>query len=62
MIFGVLVVDWESGIIWLGIGEVNFSCFFYVGFGVFKSKDGGKSWFYFGLGESYYIGCIIIYL
>lgn len=61
MTLGALAVDWESGTIWLGTGEVNSSRSSYAGLGVFKSKDGGKSWLHLGLGESHHIGRIIIH-
>ncbi len=61
MTLGALAVDWDSGTIWLGTGEVNSSRSSYAGLGVFKSKDGGASWMHVGLSESHHIGRIILH-
>ena len=39
---GSVTVDWNSGTIWMGTGEVNASRSSYAGVGVLKSSDKGK--------------------
>ena len=41
---GSVTVDWKSGTIWVGTGEVNASRSSYSGIGVLKSSDKGKTW------------------
>lgn len=53
---GDIAVDWRTRTIWVGTGEVNSSRSSYAGIGVYKSKDGGKTWQYLGLPESHHIG------
>ncbi len=55
---GDIAVNWSSGIIWVGTGEVNSSRSSYAGMGVYKSSDKGKNWEYLGLPESHHIGKI----
>jgi photosystem II stability/assembly factor-like uncharacterized protein len=55
---GDVAVNWKTGTIWLGTGEVNSSRSSYAGIGVYKSKDSGKTWQYLGLPESHHIGKI----
>lgn len=55
---GDVAVNWKTGTIWVGTGEVNSSRSSYAGIGVYKSKDGGKTWQYIGLPESQHIGKI----
>lgn len=55
---GDIAVNWKSGTIWVGTGEVNSSRSSYAGLGVYKSKDKGKTWQYAGLPESHHIGKI----
>jgi photosystem II stability/assembly factor-like uncharacterized protein len=55
---GDIAVNWKTGTIWVGTGEVNSSRSSYAGLGIFKSKDKGKTWQYFGLPESHHIGKI----
>jgi photosystem II stability/assembly factor-like uncharacterized protein len=55
---GDIAVNWKTGTIWVGTGEVNSSRSSYAGIGVYKSKDGGKTWQYLGLPESHHIGKI----
>lgn len=58
---GDFAVDWETGLIVVGTGEVNSSRSSYAGNGVYKSPDNGKHWEYIGLPESHHIGKIIIH-
>ncbi len=62
MTIGAIAVRWSStdNEIWVGTGEVNSSRSSYSGVGVYKSKDGGKTWSYLGLPESHHIGKIIL--
>ncbi|MGV3527534.1 MAG: WD40/YVTN/BNR-like repeat-containing protein [Flavisolibacter sp.] len=55
---GDIAVNWNTGTIWVGTGEVNSSRSSYAGVGVYKSKDHGKTWQYLGLPESHHIGKI----
>lgn len=55
---GDIAVNWKSGTIWVGTGEVNSSRSSYAGIGVYKSSDKGKTWQYLGLPESHHIGKI----
>ncbi|MFN2457107.1 MAG: WD40/YVTN/BNR-like repeat-containing protein [Chitinophagaceae bacterium] len=55
---GDIAVDWSSGTIWVGTGEVNSSRSSYAGIGVYKSGDKGKTWQHLGLPESHHIGKI----
>ncbi|NND31690.1 MAG: glycosyl hydrolase [Saprospiraceae bacterium] len=61
MTIGAISVDWTSGEIWVGTGEVNSSRSSYAGTGIYKSKDGGTSWEHLGLPESHHIGRIILH-
>jgi photosystem II stability/assembly factor-like uncharacterized protein len=55
---GAIAVNWKTGTIWVGTGEVNSSRSSYAGTGVYKSNDKGKTWQYIGLPESHHIGKI----
>ena len=55
---GDIAVNWKTGTIWVGTGEVNSSRSSYAGVGIYKSKNGGKIWEYLGLPESHHIGKI----
>ena len=58
---GDVAVNWKTGTIWVGTGEVNSSRSSYGGIGVFKSTDNGKTWQYLGLPESQHIGKIVLH-
>ena len=55
---GSVTVDWNSGTIWVGTGEVNASRSSYAGVGVLKSSDKGKTWENLGLNDSHHISRI----
>ncbi|MCW1147065.1 VPS10 domain-containing protein [Flavobacterium lacisediminis] len=55
---GSVTVDWNSGTIWVGTGEVNASRSSYSGVGVLKSSDKGKTWENLGLKDSHHISRI----
>lgn len=55
---GSVTVDWNSGTIWVGTGEVNASRSSYAGVGVLKSSDKGKTWKNLGLKDSHHISRI----
>ena len=55
---GSVSVDWSSGTIWVGTGEVNSSRSSYAGVGVLKSSDKGKTWQNLGLNDSHHISRI----
>ncbi len=57
---GSVTVDWKSGTIWVGTGEVNASRSSYAGIGVLKSSDKGKTWENLGLSQSHHISRILV--
>ena len=57
---GDIDVDWKTGTIYIGTGEVNSSRSSYAGNGVYKSTDNGKSWTHLGLEETHHIGSVTI--
>ncbi|NRA50721.1 MAG: glycosyl hydrolase, partial [Phaeodactylibacter sp.] len=61
MTIGDIAVDWETGTIWVGTGEVNSSRSSYAGTGIYKSTDKGETWSHMGLPETHHIGRIIIH-
>ncbi len=58
---GDVAVNWQTGTIWVGTGEVNSSRSSYAGIGVYKSTNKGKSWQYLGLPESHHIGKMVLH-
>jgi len=61
MTIGDIIVDWVNSIIYVGTGENNSSRSSYSGFGMYKSKDNGKSWEHLGLDDSHHIGRIVLH-
>ncbi|MBL7993957.1 glycosyl hydrolase [bacterium] len=58
---GCVVIDpSNTNIVWAGTGESNNQTNVIFGDGVYKSEDGGKSWKNMGLGQSEYIGGIVV--
>ena len=57
---GTVTVDWKSGTIWVGTGEINASRSSYAGLGVLRSRDKGKTWENIGLQDSHHISKIIV--
>ena len=55
---GSVTVDWETGTIWVGTGEVNSSRSSYAGIGILKSTDKGNTWENLGLKDSHHISRI----
>ncbi|RYZ23448.1 MAG: glycosyl hydrolase, partial [Chitinophagaceae bacterium] len=53
---GDIAVNWKTGTIWVGSGEVNSSRSSYAGMGMYKSADKGKTWKWIGLPDSHHIG------
>lgn len=61
MTIGAIAVDWKTGRIVIGTGEVNASRSSYAGLGIYLSDDGGQSWQYKGLPESHHIGTVLMH-
>jgi photosystem II stability/assembly factor-like uncharacterized protein len=61
MTIGAIAVDWKNNTIWVGTGEANSSRSSYAGTGVYRSKDGGKTWDWRGLPESHHIANITLH-
>jgi len=57
---GCVAVNWKTGTIWVGTGEVNASRSSYAGIGLLKSDDKGKTWQNMGLADSHHISSILI--
>jgi len=57
---GDIAVDWKSGTIWVGTGEVNASRSSYAGIGLLKSTNQGETWEFMGLPDSHHISRILI--
>lgn len=58
---GDLAIDPNnSDIIYAGTGEANSSTFSFLGNGMYKSTDAGASWSHIGLGNTAFIGRIIV--
>jgi photosystem II stability/assembly factor-like uncharacterized protein len=55
---GCITVDWQSGLLVVGTGEVNSSRSSYAGVGVIASTDKGKTWQNIGLADSHHISSI----
>src|SRR5215218_7128180 len=53
---GDIAVNWKTGTIWVGTGEVSSSRSSYAGMGMYKSTDKGKTWKWIGLPDSHHIG------
>ena len=60
LFIGDIAVDWKSGTIYAGTGEVNSSRSTYAGTGVYKSVNKGKTWQYMGLNDTHHIGKVLI--
>lgn len=58
---GDVAVNWKTGTIWVGTGEVNSSRSTYAGMGMYKSNDKGKTWKWMGLPDSHHIGKIVLH-
>ena len=57
----VAVAPSAPEIVWVGTGEAANSRSAYWGDGVYKSKDGGRTWEHMGLEESHHVGRILIH-
>ena len=57
---GSVTVDWKSGTIWVGTGEVNASRSSYAAIKILKSSDQGKTWENIGLPNSQHISRILV--
>jgi len=57
---GCLAVDWKTGTVWVGTGEVNASRSSYAGIGLLKSSDRGSTWENMGLLDAHHFSAILI--
>src|SRR5262245_21048794 len=57
----VAVAPSKPDVVWVGTGEVNPRNSVSWGNGVFRSRDGGKSWDHVGLAETRHIGRIVVH-
>ena len=57
---GSVFVDWKSGMILVGTGEINSSRSSYAGIGLLQSFDKGKTWKNIGLTDSHHISKILV--
>jgi photosystem II stability/assembly factor-like uncharacterized protein len=57
----VAVAPSDPNIVWVGTGEANARNSVSWGDGIYKSKDGGKSWTNMGLKDTHHIGRIVIH-
>ncbi|MCS7047126.1 MAG: hypothetical protein NZO58_12280, partial [Gemmataceae bacterium] len=57
----VAVAASDPNLVWLGTGEANPRNSVSWGDGVYRSRDGGKSWEHMGLKETHHIGRIVIH-
>jgi len=57
---GCLAVNWTTGEIWVGTGEINASRSSYAGIGLLRSLDKGETWENMGLTDSHHISKIEI--
>ena len=57
----VTIAPSNPDIVWLGTGEANIFRSSQAGIGVYKSIDGGKTWKYMGLSDTYTIARIVIH-
>lgn len=58
---GAIALDpTNDNIVYVGTGEANSSGDSYDGVGMFKSTNGGASWFYIGLEQTRHIGKVIV--
>ena len=61
MTIGAIGVDWATGALWVGTGEVNSSRSSYAGTGLYHSNDGGENWTHRGLADSHHIGSVVVH-
>ncbi len=61
MTLGDIAVAWGDTTLWAGTGENNASRSSYAGTGLYRSRDGGKTWTSMGLLNSHRIGRIRIH-
>ncbi|MCF8235049.1 MAG: T9SS type A sorting domain-containing protein [Bacteroidales bacterium] len=58
---GDLAIDPANpDVIYAGTGEANSSSYSFLGDGIYKSVNGGQSWYHIGLATSAYIGRIVV--
>jgi photosystem II stability/assembly factor-like uncharacterized protein len=56
----IAVAESDPNVIYIGTGEADIRNDMIPGDGVYKSRDGGKTWSYAGLGETHTISAIVI--
>lgn len=58
---GDIAMHWPTRTLWVGSGENNSSRSSYAGFGLYVTRDNGKTWQHRGLAESHHIGRVVIH-
>jgi photosystem II stability/assembly factor-like uncharacterized protein len=56
----IAVAESDPSLVWVGTGEANASSYTSWGDGVYRSRDGGRTWTHAGLADSHHIGRIVI--
>lgn len=58
---GAIALDpQDPDVVYVGTGEANANSYSFFGMGIYKSTDGGATWSYAGLPDTYYIARIVV--
>src|SRR4030042_4588915 len=56
----IAVAPTNPNVVWVGTGEANIFRSSYAGSGIYKSADGGDTWQFMGLSETFTIARIVV--